>query len=267
MKKYLIQKGDSLSSVAERFSVKDAQTLRSFHNTHCPLEDLLGYELVPGKELLIPEDAQYLKEDEKTSDILNGYSDKILSEDKKHDSQQKEETSKKQESQNSIGRSELHDGKYFVVQKGRCQCNQGFKYPKFKVTSHQKLFWNDAHGQPDYLAVTEDDTQFDPVAQPFGQCKLKPSSGGYFPCVYAPAGKWTKTYENVKVMDRSCVTEISELMCISGGKITILEHGQQSEPVKSQVAKADAQEQHVYNPIMDFHGFQEEFGSNYGMAW
>ncbi len=31
MKKYLIQKGDSLSSVAERFSVKDAQTLRSFH--------------------------------------------------------------------------------------------------------------------------------------------------------------------------------------------------------------------------------------------
>ena len=47
-----------------------------------------------------------------------------------------------------------HDGKYFVVQKGTCQCNQGFKFPKFKVTSHQKHYWNAPKGKADILAVT-----------------------------------------------------------------------------------------------------------------
>ncbi|AZA59274.1 DUF4280 and LysM peptidoglycan-binding domain-containing protein [Chryseobacterium shandongense] len=266
MKKYLIQKGDSLSSVAVRHSVKDAQTLRSFDNTHCPLQDLLGYELLPGKELLIPQDKQYLKEDEEIADPLNGFDDEAPSAEKSAESQGKQ-TIKEKKTENNTCSSGPHDGKYFVVQKGTCQCNQGFKFPKFKVTSHQKHYWNDGEGKSDYLAVTEDDNQFDPPAQPFGQCKLKPSSGGYLPCAYAPAGKWTKTYEKVKIMDKSCVTEISELMCTSGGKITILKHGQQSEPGKSHVAKANPQEQHVYNPIMDFDEFQEESGTNYGMAW
>ncbi|KAA2220763.1 DUF4280 domain-containing protein [Chryseobacterium sediminis] len=144
------------------------------------------------------------------------------------------------------------------MQKGTVQCNQGFKFPKFKVTSHQKHYWNDEEGQADYLAVTEDDLQLDPVAQPFGQCKLKPTSGGYLPCAYAPAGKWQKTYEKVKVMGKSCLTEISELMCSTGGKITILKHGQQSETSKSQVGKANTQEQQVYNPVVDFDEFKED---------
>ena len=168
---------------------------------------------------------------------------------------------------NTDSGSSKHDGKYFVVQKGMCQCNQGFKFPKFKVTSHQKHYWNDADGQADYLSVTEDDLTFDPSAMPFGNCKLKPSSGGYLPCAYAPAGKWTKTYEKVKVMDKKCVTELSELMCSVGGKITIFKHGQQSEAGKSQVKKADAKEQRVYNPIMDFGEFQGEINGNENEAW
>lgn len=50
-----------------------------------------------------------------------------------------------------------HDGKYFVIQKGKAQCNQGNQFPQFKVTSHQKHYWNNKDGQADYLAVTEDD--------------------------------------------------------------------------------------------------------------
>lgn len=49
-----------------------------------------------------------------------------------------------------------HDGKYFVIQKGKAQCNQGNQFPQFKVTSHQKHYWNNKDGQADYLAVTED---------------------------------------------------------------------------------------------------------------
>lgn len=159
--------------------------------------------------------------------------------------------------------SSEHDGKYFVIQKGKCQCNQGFQFPSFKVTSYQKHYWNDEEGQADYLAVTEEDLTLNPPAMPFGNCKLKPSSGGYLPCTFAPAGKWTKTYDKVKVMGKSCVTEISELMCSIGGKITILKHGQQSEAGKSHVSNADSQEQNVYNPIMDFEEFKEEIDDDY----
>lgn len=269
MKKYTVQKGDSLNSIAQQFGVKDGQTLRSYHNIYCPLEDLLGHEVIPGKEILIPEDSNYLNEvtSEEEDFIEEGEDFEFVDEDQEtiddesseenqEDESQDEKKEEKQEQNESS--SSKHDGKYFVVQKGMCQCNQGFKFPKFKVTSHQKHYWNDADGKADYLAVTEDDTQLDPPAQPFGQCKLKPSSGGYFPCAYAPVGKWTKTYEKVKVMDKSCVTEISELMCSTGGKITIFKHGQQSEAGKSHVSNVNTKEQQVYNPIMDFDEFKEE---------
>lgn len=173
-------------------------------------------------------------------------------------SEKEEEEKEEEKAAESESKSSEHDGKYFVIQKGMCQCDQGFKFPKFKVTSHQKHFWNDAEGQDDYLAVTEDDLTLDPPAMPFGQCKLKPSSGGYLPCSYAPVGKWQKPYDKVKVMGHSCLTEISELMCAVGGKITIMKHGQQSEAGKSNAANANPREQEVYNPVMDYEEFQEE---------
>lgn len=151
-----------------------------------------------------------------------------------------------------------HDGKYFVIQKGKAQCNQGNQFPQFKVTSHQKHYWNNKEGQADYLAVTEDDLQFTPSGPSFGQCKLKPSSGGYLPCAFAPAGKWQKTYEKTKVMNKSCVTELSELMCTTGGKITIKEHGQTAEITKRNVRNADPKEQQNINPLLDYKEFQEE---------
>ena len=154
--------------------------------------------------------------------------------------------------------SSPHDGKYFVVQKGICQCDKGFKFPKFKVTSHQKHYWNNEEGEADYLAVTEDDLTFDPPAMPFGNCKLKPTSGGYLPCAYAPAGKWQKTYEKVKVIGKSCLTEISELMCSTGGKITILKHGQTASMSKQNVKNADPKEQQNINPLFNYEEFQEE---------
>ena len=190
-------------------------------------------------------------------DFMNGFDDGEEENISSND-ENKTDDNKKEEEQQSESSSSEHDDKYFVIQKGMCQCNQGFKFPKFKVTSHQKHYWNDKDGQADYLAVTEDDLTLDPPAMPFGNCKLKPSSGGYLPCTYAPAGKWTKTYDKVKVMGKSCLTEISELMCATGGKITILKHGQRSEIGKSNVKNTNPDEQHVYNPIVNFEEFQEE---------
>ncbi|WP_435524283.1 DUF4280 domain-containing protein [Chryseobacterium indoltheticum] len=203
------------------------------------MKDLLGNEAVPGKELLIPEDPKYLKEDQNDEGNFNGSEidegqdtmDEESSEENQQEESKEEEKEKQQSEESSSG---PHDGKYFVVQKGMCQCDKGFKFPKFKVTSHQKHYWNDKDGKADFLAVTEDDLTLDPPAMPFGNCKLKPSSGGYLPCAYAPAGKWTKTYEKVKVMGKSCVTELSELS---------VQHGWQNHNFQTRSAKRSRKKQ------------------------
>ena len=144
-------------------------------------------------------------------------------------------------------------------QRGKAMCDKGKTFPNFKVTSHQKHYWNDAEGQADYLAVTEDDLTFNPPAAPFGSCSVKNGN----PCTFAPAGKWQKPYEKVKVMGKSCLTEASELMCTIGGKITVMKHGQQSEAGKSNAANADLKEQGIYNPVMNYEEFQEEVNADY----
>ncbi len=252
MKKHLVQAGETFASLIQNYEIKSYEHLRLFHNLHCPEEDIVRGELIVGKEILIPDDPEYLIEeteeiDEGTDSMNETESDTTNNSSTNNQKENEDENQAEDKNDDSE-----HEGKHFIIQKGMCQCNQGFKFPKFKVTSHQKHYWNDADGQADYLAVTEDDLTFDPPAMPFGNCKLRPTSGGYLPCVYAPAGKWTKTYEKVKVMDKSCLTEISELMCSTGGKITIMKHGQQSEIGKTNVNNANTQEQQVYNPVVDF---------------
>ncbi|SDI15851.1 DUF4280 and LysM peptidoglycan-binding domain-containing protein [Chryseobacterium jejuense] len=276
MKNYVIQQGDTFSSLAQQFKLKNEGILKTYHNLHCSEEDIMQ-EPVPGKKILIPEGPQFMDEEndsqpsataqEETTE--EGTHDESASEQPSGETQSSEKIEEKQDKKDKGGESSSgpHDGKYFVIQKGTVQCNQGFKFPKFKVTSHQKHYWNNKEGEADYLAVTEDDVQLDPPAQPFGQCKLKPTSGGYLPCAYAATGKWQKPYEKVKVMGKSCLTEISELMCTTGGKITILKHGQQSEAGKSNVASAKSQEQQVYNPVINFDEFKAETEENEAEAW
>lgn len=153
--------------------------------------------------------------------------------------------------------SSPHDGKYFVVQKGKAQCNQGDKFPQYKVTAHQKHFWNDSDGNADFLGVTEDDLQFNPPGPSFGQCKLKPTSGGYLPCSYTPAGKWQKTYDKVKIMGKKIVTELSELQCVIGGKITINDHGQRGQMSKQNVKNADSKTVQHINSLVKMQNFKE----------
>lgn len=154
--------------------------------------------------------------------------------------------------------SSEHDNKHFIIQKGKAMCDKGTKFPNFKVSSHQKHYWNDEEGQADYLAVTEDDVMFNPPAVPFGNCSVKNGN----PCAFAPSGKWTKTYDKVKVMGKSCLTEISQLMCATGGKITVIQHGQTSELSKQNIKNADPREMHVYNPIVNFEEFQDSFNDD-----
>lgn len=159
--------------------------------------------------------------------------------------------------------STSHENRHFVVQCGKAVCDKGSKLPNFKVTSHEKHYWNNKEGQSDYLAVTEDDITFNPPAMPFGSCSAKNGN----PCAFAAAGKWTKTYEKVKVMEKKCITEISELLCTTGGKITILNHGQKAQMGKSSVKNADPKTVRHANPLVDFEEFRDEIVGNESEAW
>jgi len=197
-------------------------------------------------------------EDKSTSAEKSAEKEEEKTEDKKEEQKAEKKEDKKKEDSNSE-----HDGKYLVVQKGMACCDKGAKFPNFKVTSHQKHYWNDENGEADFLAVTEDDLTFNPPAMPFGTCSVKNGN----PCAFAPSGKWTKTYDKLKIMGKKPLTELSELMCAVGGKITVMKHGQQSQAGKGSVKKADPKEQRTYNPIMDFEEFQEEINGKEGEAW
>ena len=265
MKKHTVQSGETFASLVQNYAIKNNDYLRLYHNLNCPEKDIIRGELIVGKEILIPDDPEFLIEEteeiDEGTDTMNEIEPETTNDSSANDQEENEEENQSDEKETKSKNSE-HEGKHFVIQKGMCQCDKGFKFPKFKVTSHQKHYWNNADGQADYLAVTEDDLTFDPPAMPFGNCKLRPTSGGYLPCVYAPSGKWQKTYEKVKVLDKKCLTEISELMCSTGGKITILKHGQQSEIGKTNVNNANIQEQQVYNPVVDFDELKEEINGD-----
>ena len=150
--------------------------------------------------------------------------------------------------------SNEHENKHFVIQKGKAICDKGTKFPNFKVTSHQKHYWNNDGDSADYLAVTEDDIQFTPPAVSFGNCSLKNNQ----PCSFATAEKWKKTYEQVKVMGKSCLTEISELQCAIGGKIKVMEHGQKAELSKQNFKNGNTVIHNQINPLLDLDEFVDD---------
>ncbi len=215
-----------------------------------------------GQAFFQPGFSTFLNDHDPVDSDVNGFDEEVKEEpdaiDEENTASTEKNGDKKEEDKKTEGSSSEHDGKYFVIQKGMACCDKGAKFPNFKVTSHQKHYWNDEKGNADYLAVTEDDLTFNPPATPFGTCSIKNGN----PCAYSPAGKWTKTYEKVKVMGKSVVTEYSELMCTTGGKITVMKHGQQSEAGKSNVNNADSREQQAYNPVMDFEEFREEINES-----
>jgi len=269
MKTYQLQPNDSFAGIAKKFKIKDENFLKTFHNLNCPQSETIKDEIPAGTTLLIPEDPQFFNDENQNIDEINTMNnesgsepdpgeDMMDEESEQASSTDKDSKEEEKKEQNSESNSSEQDGKYFVIPKGKAICDKGTQFPGFKVTSHQKHYWNDENGEPDYLAVTEDDVMFNPAATPFGNCSVKNGN----PCAFASSGKWTKTYGKVKVMGKCCVTELSELMCATGGKITVLKHGQESELGKSNVNNADSKEQHVYNPVVDFEEFKEEINGD-----
>ncbi|MBV8326545.1 DUF4280 domain-containing protein [Chryseobacterium sp.] len=97
-------------------------------------------------------------------------------------------------------------------------CNQGIAPGNLSVTSQH---FSTAEGK--YIA-TEQDKQADINIQSFGLCKLKPTSGGYLPCIPAPIA-WEKTTEKDTINNYKILTENSFCLCGTGGKIEVSNKG------------------------------------------
>lgn len=262
MKEYQVKKGDTLSSLAEKLGLPSAYSLKNFHNFKGPIEIGIGNEIKEGMILTVPEphevdtiNAAYAKLGTE-KEIENKNSENKPENSSQENSQNSEKEKSKTEENKESKEKEAgeHDGKKFVIQKGKAICDKGTKFPQFKVDSHKKHYINHAGDSDHYLAVTENDNQFNPPAVPFGNCSLQNNK----PCTFAPAGKWQKIYKDVKVLDNSLLTEISELQCSVGGKIKIMDHGQRAELSKQNFKNADVKVHGYINPLVDLRKFNEK---------
>jgi hypothetical protein len=98
------------------------------------------------------------------------------------------------------------------------QCDQGITPSKLAVTSQ------DFCKAEDKLIATEQDKQPNTNIKPFGQCKLKPSSGGYLPCMPIPT-VWQKTAKKDEINGFKILTDDSTCQCSIGGKIAVQDKG------------------------------------------
>lgn len=241
---YKVQSGETMQDIAEKLGLKDWTQLKEYHeqNSEQSTSDIpySGFTLMtPPQEEISEMNGEVIPPDP--------LEEQKEAEQKQEEEKKKEEEEKKQE---EISKGE-HDGKYFVVHNAKCVCDKAVN-PKqtadLQVTSHKTIVLNDQSQK--YLA-TEDDKTFIPPAATFGQCKLKPSSGGYLPCQLAAAPKWNKTYESTQVEGKKTLTEISELMCMIGGKITIDKHGQTDSVSNAHADNTDPLELAAVNPAIE----------------
>ena len=105
-----------------------------------------------------------------------------------------------------------------ITNTAELSCNQGTATSCLNVTSQDFVTIED---KP---IATEGDKQANVNIMPFGQCKLKPTSSGYLPCMPAPV-KWEDTAEKDSINEQKILTENSYCMCSVGGKITVKDKG------------------------------------------
>ncbi len=272
---YIVEHGDSLSTIAAVTGTTPS-FIKMYHNLRS--SEYITNELPIGLSLVIPADAvnkmiAYKKSSMNASsgngvneemDIQStqGTSHAPTTDQKSSGETIKSEQKKEEEGQQKESSSTAHDGKLFIIQKGQAQCNQGDMMPKFVVKSHKRLYLNLAETSSESLMVMDSDTTFMPSGPSFGRCKLKPTSGGYLPCSCSPIGKWQKTYDDTTVDGNKAITEMSELLCSIGGKITVFKHGQVSQMSQKNVDNANPKAMSIYNPAVDFESFKSELNDD-----
>ena len=107
--------------------------------------------------------------------------------------------------------------KIYVLDGALLECNMGLVPAKLLVTENQKV---KIQGK---FKATDADVQ---VPATFGTCKLKPTSGGFLPCMPG-LQKWTNTTKKATLGGtKKFLFDCSQTMCSTGGMVKIKDHTQ-----------------------------------------
>lgn len=245
--KYTVKSKDTFVSIAKQIGLKDPMKLKEYHNERADFNSQVGNQLHPNITLLMPS-----SEEVRELNAEKPFEDEVKQEQREEEQKQQEEKEKEAtaEQQKQEEKSE-HDDKYYVVNGAKCICNKAEnpnQQATLQVTSHKTIVFNE---QSDKYVATEDDKTFIPAVMTFGKCTLKPSSSGNLPCSPQCAPKWSKTYEGTKVLGKNTLTEISELQCMVGGKITIAKHGQTDRVLLQHSENTTSLEVNAVNPAIE----------------
>lgn len=251
---YTVQSGETLQDIAKKLGIKDWTKLRDYHNNRSATNQQTNNIPFTGFNLLTPTKEEIYEMNGETPPP-DPVEEQKNAEQKQSEEKKKEEEQKKDE---KVSKSD-HDGKYFVVKNAKCVCDKA-ENPKqtadLQVTTHKIIVLND---NSDKLAATEEDNTFMPPVATFGKCTLKPSAAGNLPCALAAAPKWSKTYDSTQVMGKNTLTEISELQCMVGGKITIDKHGQTDSVSNAHADNTNPLELAAVNPAIEQPKKKEEY--------
>lgn len=105
-----------------------------------------------------------------------------------------------------------------ITDTSQLQCDKGTIPSLITVTSQTFMT---IEGK---LQATEEDKQPNTNIKTFGQCKLKPSSGGFLPCIPAPV-QWQDT-SVFEIDGKKELLDHSTCPCSVGGKISVVKSAQ-----------------------------------------
>ena len=105
-----------------------------------------------------------------------------------------------------------------ITSTAELSCNQGSTKSNLTVTSQT---FTTIEEKP---IATEEDKQANINIPPFGQCRLKPTSGGYLPCMPIPT-QWENT-SFATIDSKKELNKSSCIQCAIGGKITFTNSGE-----------------------------------------
>ncbi len=141
--------------------------------------------------------------------------------------------------------------KHVVVQGAICKCQFGNMPDKLKVLSHKKEYANDKAGSQKLIATTKEIGATTFEKNTFGNC-LK--MGTPPPPCKPMVTEWKDFYKDVTLSNGgNIILEDSKAVCAIAGTpcISVLNHGQMTEPSGQNFKNANADVQKQLNPLVN----------------
>jgi hypothetical protein len=141
--------------------------------------------------------------------------------------------------------------KHIVVQGAICKCEFGNAPDKIKVLSHKKEYANDKEGSKKLIVTTKEIGAATFEKNTFGSC-IK--MGSPPPPCKPNVTEWKEFYKDVTLSNKgNIILENSKAVCAIAGTpcISIIKHGQVTEPGKQNFKNANKEVHRQLNPLIN----------------